>query len=162
MNAMLRTSLIAAALALAVPAASAGQSNTTSGANANRIVGMWSAQVDAGPCAGGPRRQFRAMNVYHTGGTLTDTNAMPPTSRGPAFGLWSWNQQNGSYDTRMQFYRYLPDGSFDGVQDIHREITLSADGNSSSDIVYVRVLNADDTLRVELCGTATATRVTIE
>jgi hypothetical protein len=130
-------------------------------ARVNRLVGLWDARVDVGPCAGGPRRQFRAMNVFHAGGTLSDFNTLPGSARGPGFGVWQFQPSVERYESRFQFYRYLADGSFDGVQDVHQETTLSDDGNGLTSTVVARVLNPDDSLRVELCGTATATRVGI-
>jgi hypothetical protein len=168
MNARLRSTLTALSLALALPAGAAEKSDfailhALGQVEDNRIVGLWDARVDVGACTGaGPRRQFRGLNVFNLGGTLVYTNAFGPTTRGPGFGTWVRDRRSGKYESRMQFYRYLPDGSFDGVQDITRETTMSADGNRTEDVVYVRVLNPDDSLRLEMCGTAVATRVGIE
>ena len=125
---------------------------------ANRIVGLWDTQVTAGPCGGPPTVVGRSINVFHAGGTLSATNNLPPTSNGPAFGVWAY-QGHGAYQAHMQFYRFLPDGSFDGVQDIQRSMSLSSDNQSTTETLDVRVLNADGSLRVELCGTASATRI---
>jgi hypothetical protein len=125
----------------------------------NRIVGVWEAQVQVGDCVGGPKRQFRGLNAFQLGGTLVDTNSAPTTTRGPGVGTWRYNRQEGIYEIRMTFFRYLPDGSFDGISDVHREITLSADANSSTEVVYARVLNPDGSLRTEGCGSAAGTRI---
>ncbi len=130
-------------------------------AEINRIVGLWSSRIEIGPCAGGPRSTLRGMNQFHLGGTLTETGSPPPSTRGPGYGVWRWNRNTQRYDARMQFLRYLPDGSFDGVTDIHRQIRLSFDGNGFEDEIVARLLNPDDSLRVELCGRATASRVPI-
>ena len=168
MSVSIRIAAAACACALAVPALAAEKADfallhALSLVTENRIVGVWDSRVDVGPCTGsGPRRQFRGLNAFNLGGTLTDTNAAGPATRGPGFGSWVYDHREKNYHIRMQFYRYLPDGSFDGIQDIHREATLGADGNTLSDAIYVRVLNADDSLRAEMCGTASATRVAIE
>ncbi len=130
-------------------------------AETNRIVGLWTSRIEIGPCAGGPRQQLRGMNQFHLGGTLTETGSPPPSTRGPGYGAWRFNRATQRYEARMQFLRYLPDGSFDGVSDVHRVIRLSADGNVFVDEIVARLLNPDDTLRVELCGTAQAQRVPI-
>lgn len=130
-------------------------------AETNRIVGLWTSRIEIGPCAGGPRQQLRGMNQFHLGGTLTETGSPPPSTRGPGYGAWRFNRATQRYEARMQFLRYLPDGSFDGVSDVHRQIRLSADGNVFVDEIVARLLNPDDTLRVELCGTAQAQRVPI-
>lgn len=168
MSTLTRALLFVAVASAAAPAPAAEKSDfallhALSRVEENRIIGLWDARVDVGACTGsGPRRQFRGLNVFNLGGTLVDTNAFAPTTRGPGFGTWLHDRRTGKYESRMQFYRYLPDGTFDGVQDITRETTLSADGNRTEDVVYVRVLNPDDTLRMEMCGTAVATRVGIE
>ena len=133
-----------------------------SNAKANRIVGLWSARVDVGPCAGGPRRELVSQNLFNAGGTLTDIGSVPPTERSVAFGVWAFDPTEETYSIRMQFYRFLPTGAFDGVNDIRRETILSADGNSSTEAVNVRVLNLDGSLRVELCGTSVGTRVPLD
>lgn len=128
---------------------------------ANRLVGHWQIAVTIGPCAGGPTFSFVAFNAYHVGGTLTGTDRAPPASHGPGEGLWQY-QGNGQYKTRFQFNNYLPDGSFDGVQDIRTNIILDAAGTDYSATVYAQALNPDGSLRVALCGTANGERVTIE
>jgi len=130
-------------------------------AETNRIVGLYSSRIELAPCAGGPRQQLRGMNQFHLGGTLTETGSPPPGTRGPGFGVWRFNRATQRYEARMQFLRYLPDGSFDGVSDVHRVLRLSADGNVYNDEIVARLLNPDDSLRVELCGTAEGRRVPI-
>lgn len=166
LNAVLTSTLCLSALALSStasaqnPAAQAILEERLQ-AETNRIVGLWSSRIEIGPCAGGPRQQLRGMNQFHLGGTLTETGSPPPSTRGPGYGAWRFNRATQRYEARMQFLRYLPDGSFDGVSDVHRQIRLSADGNVFVDEIVARLLNPDDTLRVELCGTAQAQRVPI-
>ena len=148
--------------ATAEPKFDAAIGAAVSNAKANRIVGLWTARVDVGPCAGGPRRQLRSQNLFNAGGTLNDVGSVPPTERSVGFGLWAFDPSEETYSIRMQFYRFLPTGEFDGVNDIRRESILSADGNSATEAVSVRVLNPDGTLRVELCGTSNATRVPLD
>ena len=128
---------------------------------AERIIGLWNSEVDLGPCAGGPRFQGRGLNAFHAGGTLAEVGSPPPTTRGPSLGVWSFNRGTQRFDARMQFIRYLPDGSFDGFTDIHRELQLSFDAQQYSDQIVARVLNSDGSVRVELCGTAIGTRVPV-
>lgn len=130
-------------------------------AETNRIVGLYSSRIEIGACAGGPRQQLRGMNQFHLGGTLTETGSPPPFTRGPGYGVWRYNRATQRYEARMQFLRYLPDGSFDGVSDVHRVLRLSADGNAFQDEIVARLLNPDDSLRVELCGTAEGRRIPI-
>lgn len=126
-----------------------------------RIVGLWTSAIEIGPCAGGPRTQLRGLNQFHAGGTLTETGSPPPGTRGPGLGVWTFNRATQRFDARMQFIRYLPDGSFDGFTDVHRELRLSPDARQFNDEIVARLLNPDGTLRVELCGTAVGTRVPV-
>jgi hypothetical protein len=130
---------------------------------ANQIVGLWQVEVSVRPCAApaAPPLTFRAINVFHVGGTLSDVNTSPPTSRGAGMGVWQHLGQ-GVYESRFQFPRFLPTGAFDGFQDVSTSFVLAPRGNAYTATVNARVLNVDDTLRVELCGTAVGTRVGIE
>ena len=127
----------------------------------SRIVGLWQVSVTLAPCAGGPSRSFIAYSTYHAGGTMSDTNAAPPTTRGPGQGVWQYQGQ-GQYRSRFQFFRYQPDGTFSGVTDVQTEITLSADGLESSSDVHARNLDPDGSVQAELCGIGVAQRVSIE
>lgn len=134
---------------------------------ANRLVGNWQSQVTIGPCAGGPKSTFLAAGVFNAGGTLGYTStAIPPSGVGPTFGTWDYTYDRSThtlqYRARMQFFRYKPDGSLDGTQDIHRTITLSRDAQRMDETVVVDVLNADGSLRVKLCGTGSGQRIGIE
>lgn len=125
---------------------------------ANRIVGLWHVTATIGPCLGGPKQTFLALANYHAGGTMSDANTMPPTARGPGEGIWSF-QGKRAYSSRFQFFRYLPNGSYDGLQDINGSLTLDDAGTHYAQIIHAQALNADGSLRVELCGSASADRI---
>lgn len=126
----------------------------------NRIVGLWDVSMTIGPCQGGPTQTFKALNTYHAGGTLTDRNTFAPGARASGQGVWS-HQGNGQYKSRFQFYRFLPDGSFDGVQDIRTTMILNRLATEYTNTVRAKVLNADGSVRVELCGSGSARRVAL-
>lgn len=152
-----------AILLAAMTGAAAAQTPAQNGAlpvAANRIVGLWSVTVTIGPCAGGPTRTFIAYNTFHAGGTLSDTNAAPPTTRGPGQGIWQYRGR-GQYKTRFQFYRYQPDGSYDGIADIRTTVQLNAHATQYTNTIYARNVNPDGSLLVELCGSAVGERVGI-
>jgi hypothetical protein len=129
---------------------------------ANRIVGAWRVNVALGPCAGGPTTvSFTAFNTFHAGGTLSDHNARPGSERSPGHGVWE-HVGRGLYDTRFQFFRFLPTGALDGVQDVTQEVALDARARSYESTIRARVLNADGSPRAELCGTATGQRIAID
>ncbi len=158
-----RRTLLALTLCLLAGNAAAQLSPARNGAlptPANSIVGLWQINATTGPCTGGPTRSFIAAHAYHAGGTLSDAGRVPPTSRGPGQGIWDYRGR-GHYKTRFQFNRFLPDGSFDGVQDIRNDLILSAAGSAYSATIYTRVLNPDGSLRSELCGAANGERIPV-
>lgn len=128
---------------------------------ANRIVGLWAPTVTVGPCQGGPTQTLVNFSTFHAGGTLSENNASPPTTRGPAQGVWQYLGR-GQYKTRFQFFGFLPDGTFDGVRDIRTTTVLNAHATQYTATVYARILNPDGTLRVALCGSAVGERVAID
>jgi hypothetical protein len=136
--------------------------NALTSAVANRIVGLWRANVALGPCGGAATTiSFTAFNTFHAGGTLSDSNARPGTERSPGHGVWK-HHGRGLYETRFQFFRFLPNGALDGVQDIVQDVMLDQRGRSYETTVRAKVLNVDGSVRAELCGTAVAQRVAIE
>jgi hypothetical protein len=162
-NVLFAPSLLAASLLATAFGASAQQlpNPAQTGAlpvSANRIVGMWHASATIGPCLGGPAQTFLALATYDAGGTMSDANIMPPSSRGPGQGIWSFAGR-GRYQSRFQFFRYRPDGSYDGLQDIHGDLVLDAAGTHYSQTIHAYALNTDGSVRVELCGVAHAERV---
>ena len=154
--------LIVTGLLLATAGASAQSLEPAHGgvfpAPANRIVGLWHVAVTIAPCTGGPVQSFLALADYHAGGTLDDANTMPATARGPGQGIWSFAGR-GQYRSRFQFFRYLPNGSYDGLQDIAGTLVLDARGTHYSQTIRAQVLNVDHSVRVELCGSANGERV---
>jgi hypothetical protein len=92
--------------------------------------GVWDAVVTARDCStNAVVGTFRGSQVIHRGGTLSDTNASPPATRGPGFGVWSRNG-DGTYAVRFRYYRYNADGSLAGTAVVTSKRTLSADGNA--------------------------------
>jgi hypothetical protein len=130
---------------------------------ANQIVGLWQVQVSVRPCAAPSATpiEFRAINVFHVGGTLSDINTSPPASRGAGMGIWQHLGQ-GLYQSRFQFPRFAATGAFDGFQDVSTSFALAPGGDDYTASVDARVLNIDGTLRLALCGTAVGKRVGIE
>ncbi len=92
--------------------------------------GVWEATVTQRQCdSGAVLGTFRGAQVVHHGGTLSDTNASPPASRGPGFGVWQRSTE-GVYDLRFRFYRYNADGSVAGITVVRSTRHLGEDGNS--------------------------------
>lgn len=120
---------------------------------ANRIVGVWEFQVQTFNCTTrAPGASFRASSVFNVGGTLEDTNTRPPASRGPAFGVWTYDPQARAYLTRSRLYRYNPDGSFAGVNQVERTLKLSRDGDQATSEITVRILGPNEELLATDCA----------
>lgn len=171
-----RTALCAiAAASLWLCAAPAGAADPTLDGRlpvpANRIVGLWSAVVDVGPCNGSPNNRIAATIAYHAGGTLSETNVMPISGipnmqgvpgnnqRGPGMGTWRYNPRTGQYTLTIRFNWYV-NGVYNGYQSIHRDgVLLSADGKTLSGPVHATRYFADGSKYAEFCGSESATRL---
>lgn len=155
----IKFTIVALALAAACGPAPGFAHSPSSGSD--RLVGLWHVSATLAPCAGGPSLSFLAINTYHSGGTLASVDNMPMPSSGPAQGIWEY-AGHGRYRTHTQLYRFLPDGSHDGLTDVYQDLATGQDGHSYTSTMYGQLLNVDGTLRVELCGTAQGTRVSID
>lgn len=125
------------------------------------LVGLWQTTATIGACAGGPTHTFLALENYHEGGTFSDTQVINPNARGPGEGIWKQSGYN-AYTMHFQFFRFLADGTFDGIQDIYQDAKMDPDGATYTSTIYARVLNADGSLRVEACGDSTGVRVAMD
>lgn len=127
---------------------------------ANRIVGLWRSTVSIGACAGGPVQTFIGSNLFHAGGTLSDTNIAPVNSRGPGMGLWRY-LGGDRYKIRFQFNRYV-DNLFVGTADIRANARLRDGGNRLTYEIQATQYNADGSVLVELCGSSDGQRIGID
>jgi hypothetical protein len=128
------------------------------GARREGIEGVWMSQVTITDCNGTTQRAFSALNMFHAGGTLTDTDNQPPASHGPGFGTW-WSRGGGKFKSVFQFFRFNPDGSFAGSNSVEREITLDADDDAFTSKITVTVINPAGVKVGAACGTETAERL---
>jgi len=153
--------LAAPAATVAGPPGAAPASPTQTGAlpvPANRIVGLWATEVTIGPCQGGPTMTIHGTSLFHAGGTMGETNTSAPSGRSHSQGIWKfvgWNQ----YKTRFRFYVFLPDGSYDGVQEIRTTTVLNSQATQYDATVNARFLNPDGSLRFQVCGSARGDRI---
>lgn len=122
------------------------------------IEGVWEAVVTQRDCAtSAALATFRGAQVMHRGGTLTDTNAGAPSSRGPGFGVWS-RSPDGTYAVKFRFYRYNSDGTLAGTNVVSTVRTLSEDSNSYTGVTRNQVLDVNGTVLSTLCVTDVGTR----
>jgi hypothetical protein len=137
---------------------------------ANRIVGLWEAVAEVGPCGGTPGNRIAATITYHAGGTLSETNTMPiagipnlqgvpgNNQRGPGMGTWKYNPVTRQYSLSFRF-NWFVNGVYHGYQQIERTgLLLSTDGQLLSGPVHATRYLADGTRYAEFCGRETAVR----
>ena len=128
--------------------------------DADPAEGFWEAVITVRDCTTNATiLTARGQGVLHRGGTLTDTNASPPTTRGVGFGTWRRDATAQNYTARFRFNRYNPDGTFAGTQRVTRVFTLSADGNTQTSTNTSQTLDAAGTVLQNGCASDVSTRV---
>lgn len=164
----MKTLSIASNAAAAVVTAAVAAAILSPSANANAehhefdpdpFVGVWlhdAARVD---CASGTvLLRFKAMQMIHHGGTLSDTNSAGPTTRGPGFGVWERTGEH-RYEIKFRYARYFPDGNLDGYTVVSGKTLLAHDGNSLANSSRVEIRDASDFLVATACASTTGTRL---
>jgi hypothetical protein len=136
------------------------QSQEAASANAGKapsITGTWDVRVTILNCQTGDAiRTFRAMSQFHGVHTLLETSAgVLPTVRGPGLGTWKRLGRRRF----SAFFRFNPDASFAGTQQVTRKIKLSKDGKEFTATGVFEIFDAEDNLLQSGCTTETATRL---
>jgi hypothetical protein len=162
MNARLLFALPLAIACGAAFAASPARSPAALGAG-SAVVGLWHLDVVIGPCDDpGNTHEFLALQTFNLGGTLTGTDIHPSSGQGSTQGVWSYDRRTRLFAARQQFPRFVND-VYDGLQDIHiANIALSSQGETLDGDVDAFMLNADGSVRVELCGTVSGERIHLD
>lgn len=134
---------------------------------ASRIVGVWLTQAEVRPCGSSvPFQQIRNTLLFNDGGTWIDMPRFPPGGaaiptghyeRSHGLGTWSYNRRTGRYVADVRFDQFL-DGVYTGYTRIHRDLQMSHDGERIAGPVRATGYSPDDTIVLELCGTAVSTR----
>ena len=126
--------------------------------DADPIEGLWESNVTIRDCASGATvRTFKGLNVFGRGGSISGTNSGPPTTQGPALGLWK-RTAGPNYTATFRFFRYNPDGTLAGSQRGTRTLTVGTDGNSITGTISAQVLDPADGVVQTICGTEVTTR----
>jgi len=125
-----------------------------------RIEGLWDEQVTIKDCGTGATLMVtRGTNLFSRGGALVATNNAPPASMGPALGEW-WHESHGIYfGAKMRLNRFNPDGSFAGIREIEREITLDNHAESLTGTVNSKDYDPAGNLIHTICAVETGNRV---
>ena len=128
------------------------------GKGARAIEGTWMVTVTLRNCdTGDPLGTFKAMDLFIQGGSVVDTNAAPPTTRGPGFGSWEYLGVQ-QFTATLRFFIYNPDGTFAGTRRVAQEISMGADNNSWESTVTNIIFNPAGTPIATGCATASAVR----
>ena len=121
-------------------------------------VGVWVPTVTQVDCASGqPLAIFEGMSVLHHGGTLSETNSSPPTTRGAGWGTWE-HIGGRQYRSQWRFLRYAADGSFSGVTVVRRQFNLSANGEEASGESHFDIVAPNGVVVFSGCATDVTTR----
>lgn len=164
-----KTALATAMLALSTVAGTAGarplvEPQTTSGWFANRIVGAYESKAMVRPCgSAGPDNPALNTIIFNQGGTVVARPRFPPQgaggySRTNDLGTWSYHPRTNRYSVKLRYDNFT-NGSFTGASVVERDLQMSADGNSVYGSVHVTTYAPDGSVVVEVCGTATSTRL---
>jgi len=138
--------LVSAVLAMNAWAAPAGRA----------MVGVWLGDVSLTDCASGTVvANFKTMQVFHAGGTLTDTSAADPSTRGPGMGVWSG--RGLTYEARFRLMRFSG-GSFVGWTSASRTIDLAEDGQTATGSIAVDIIDPLGNVLASQCGFYTSQR----
>ena len=161
-RAVLLTAVPSIVTALLVQACLSGGDATAQAAavvDLDPVEGVWEAVITGRDCAtGAVLGTFRGIGMFHRGGTLTDTNAAPPSTRGVGMGVWKRTGAGPGYTAAFRFNRYNPDGSLAGSQKVTRSFTLSADGNTQTSTNTASVIDLTGAVVQSQCATDVSTR----
>jgi hypothetical protein len=124
-----------------------------------RLVGVWDVNVTLRDCVSGTAvTTFPAMNQYAADGSQTEVGInMSPATRYPSFGTWHFIGL-GKFASEFKFFRFNPDGSYAGTQEVQRTITLSSDANQFTTIASVAIYDPAHHLVKSGCATEAAVR----
>ncbi len=120
-------------------------------AHAARIEGVWKANVTIFDCnTKQVLRTFQGLQVFHAGGTLTDTNSTDPASRGPGMGVWR-KVARGQFATQFTSMSFSG-GVYTGYAVANRQVTLGPDGNTATGSTHSEIYDANGNLITTTCG----------
>jgi len=122
------------------------------------IEGVWEAQVTIRDCTtSAARATFQGVEVFHRGGTISDTDSAPTATRGPGFGTWA--KSGSDYIVKFRFFTYDPTtGVVSGVIRTTRTVTVGTDGKHRP-LSTPRWSSTCGALVRSDCGTDTETKV---
>ena len=125
---------------------------------ADPMEGVWEGPVTLRDCTtSAPVGVFQGSQVFHRGGTMSDTNSTPTATRGPGFGTWA--KSGSTYVVKFRLFSYDATGAVSGVVRTTRTVTLGAGGNTATSVNTTQFFDMTGTLVRSGCGTDSSTRV---
>jgi hypothetical protein len=124
-----------------------------------RLIGVWDVNVTLRDCvSGNPVATFPAMNQYAADGSQSELGVNRSlASRYLSFGTWHFIAL-GKFASEFKFFRFNPDGSDAGTQEVQRTITLSNDANHFTTSASVAIYDPAHHLVKSGCATEAGVR----
>ena len=117
---------------------------------------LWSNVTRVDCTTGAELLSFTGMQVYHQGGTMTDTNGGNPASRGP--GMGTWKREGQQVNTRFRFMLFNA-GAFVGTAVVTRVFTMTPGSDTAMGSGRSEVYNPAGVLVATSCTRDLSTRV---
>jgi hypothetical protein len=122
------------------------------------LIGVWEGSVTLRDCATqAVVATFYGSQVFHQGGTMSDTNTSPTASRGPGWGTWA--SDYGSYIVKFRFFTYDAAGNYSGVIRTTRNVTVGPTPGTATSVNSSQIFDASGALVRTTCGSDVGTKV---
>lgn len=128
--------------------------------DADAIEGIFESTVTNKDCPSGAvlGPPFKALFVFHRGGTVEIDTSSARSTRGNIYGLWK-RGTGTAYTANVVHQRFNADGTYAGLNKIQRTMTLSADGTAFTSTLAVQVLDTTGAIVSQFCPTETGVRM---
>jgi len=125
---------------------------------ADPVEGVWESVITARDCATSAAvGTFIGSQLFHRGGTVSDTNASPTSTRGPGFGTWM--KSGDTYTVKFRFYTYDATGVVSGVNRVTRTVTLGTTGTTATSVNSTQQFDLKGNVIRSTCATDDSTKV---
>ena len=125
---------------------------------ADPLEGVWESVVTGRDCTtSAATGTFLGAQVFHRGGTMSDTNASPTSTRGPGFGTWV--NTGATYTVKFRFYAYDAAGVVNGVTRVTRTVTLGTTAGTATSVNTHQLFDLTGSLVRSTCATDVSRRV---
>jgi len=121
----------------------------------NSIVGLWHVTYNT---AG--QLFYESFDQWHSDGTELENPNLPPIGGSVCVGVWKLTA-NGVVQLNHVGWNFDSNGNSTGTFSLGERNTVSADGNTYQGVFDYKSFDIDGNLLVEIKGTQTATRITV-